>query len=112
MPFDSKDFVETKPDVFSLDGLIAWLETQDPATTYSYADIRGCLLYRALSDAGYPIKGCGGNYWSDKNNRMHALPGDDRAGQERRGWGRRVADGGEWNYGAALERARKLLAES
>src|SRR5258708_25380956 len=62
MPFDSKDFVETKPAV-SLEGLIAWLETKDPATTYVGGDDRDCLFCRWLSAAARePIvyrAGCG-----------------------------------------------------
>ena len=45
MPFDGNPIdYETKPDVFSLEGLIAWLETQEPETQYDYCDPRGCLL--------------------------------------------------------------------
>jgi hypothetical protein len=32
-----------KPDVFSLAGLIAWLETQDPTTEYCWIDAHHCL---------------------------------------------------------------------
>lgn len=41
-----------KPPVFSLAGLIAWLETQDPAHAYRYGDIHDCLLSRYFRAAG------------------------------------------------------------
>ena len=34
MPLDDRNWVETKPEVFSLADLVAWLETQDPTTEY------------------------------------------------------------------------------
>ncbi len=93
MPFDSKDFVETKPDVFSLEGLIAWLETQDPATTYCWVDGGHCLL------AQY-AKAVGSTYLKvtvGLNGGRHGEPDG-------------IAILRPWTYGAALERARKLLA--
>ena len=59
MPFDGQitDFVpaETKPHVFSLDGLIAWLETQNGATEYEYLDLNGCMLAVACRETGTPF---------------------------------------------------------
>ena len=104
MPFDSKDFVETKPDVFSLEGLIAWLKTQDPATTYLYSNPRLCLM---------------GMYTADRGGRYDAslaeyIVGACRLDAEPSGLGvfYRVVTGEPRTYGAALERARKLLASS
>ena len=94
MPFDSKDFVETKPDVFSLEGLIAWLEKQDPTTEYDYDDCDGhCLIAQYLADHGYR--------WGH-NHYGRFLTGEDRTA---------VAARFPETFGAALERARKLLAE-
>lgn len=63
MPLDSTDWDgqpsdhETKPDVFSLAGLIAWLKTQDPATEYCFIDgtgeIGGCLWHRYFMARGF-----------------------------------------------------------
>ena len=50
MPFDGKNFTETKPDVFSLDALIAWLEKQPADGEYNWAstsDCAGCRYLRA-----------------------------------------------------------------
>jgi len=97
MPFDSKDFVETKPDVFSLEGLIAWLETQDPSIRYDWEDCcGGCLI---------------GMYYA-----AHKVPAGisyiDVFGDE---WVNNYAGVcsnlvGETTFGAALERARKLAS--
>jgi hypothetical protein len=48
MPLDGdvKQFeTETKPDVFSLEGLRDWLKTQDKSTEYEYFNCEGrCLI--------------------------------------------------------------------
>ena len=44
MPLDDRNWVETKPEVFSLADLAAWLETQDPTTEYDYTDTLYCLV--------------------------------------------------------------------
>lgn len=44
---------DKKPEVFSLKGLIAWLETQDPSTRYNFLDVRDCLITRYLESNGY-----------------------------------------------------------
>lgn len=45
MLYDKRwDRTETKPDVFSLEGLIAWLEKQPANKTYSWAHGTECLL--------------------------------------------------------------------
>ena len=95
MPLDQQGFeIETKPDVFSLEGLIAWLELQPPLTAYDFLDCGGqCLIGRYLIATT-------GKMW-----REHGLP-----------WGhlpfdlRMVAVGRGHTYGAALDRARELLA--
>lgn len=44
MPFDSTPQIETKADPFSLQSLIAWLETKDRSTHYDPQDGVGCVL--------------------------------------------------------------------
>lgn len=94
MPFDGKNFQQTKPNVFSLEGLIAWLETQDPATGYDWHNCQGdCLIGHYGSAMGVD--------W----HKIHDVAFGD-------GW-LRVASSlsGPATYGAALERARRLLAK-
>jgi len=102
MPFDSKNFAETKPDVFSLEGLIAWLWAQDQATEYSYYSNCNCLVAQYLKSAGirFPEPGGVGAYgYYDENHTRHPLP-----------YSLNDAALGTPTFGAALERARKLLA--
>ena len=60
MPFDGNPEQFTKHDVFSLDGLIAWLRTQPGETFYDW-DSDDCLLCRYLIaqgvDPGRPKSG-------------------------------------------------------
>lgn len=92
MPLDDRNWVETKPEVFSLEGLIAWLEVQDKDKAYCYIDPDHCLMgqYCAHHGVEYPVllnpEGI--------HERMEA-----------------VALWGEQTFGAALERARTLLAK-
>ena len=108
MPFDSTNFAETKPAVFSLKGLAAWLETQDPARAYCYLDTGECL-------AAQFNKFCGRDYHVPLISRClyefiigesHETPdcSFDELLEGIAAWG------GDRSYGAALDRARKLLA--
>lgn len=93
MPLDSTNWPQTKPDVFSLEGLIAWLETQPPLTRYNYADCNGhCLIGQYLTAHGY---GWGNGYYGS------FLTVEDRVA---------IADNTRQTFGAALSRARALLA--
>jgi hypothetical protein len=60
MPLDGdvKQFeTETKPDVFSLEGLRDWLKTQDPNEGYVWENCRGgCLLGLYLIAHGYNME--------------------------------------------------------
>lgn len=47
------NWTETKPDVFSLDALIAWLEKQPAEQTYCYLDHGACLLGQYLKGHGF-----------------------------------------------------------
>lgn len=81
----------------SLAGLIAWLETQDPAEPYRYSCIDGsCLIDQYLTYATgkpslpdpathWPVCGGADNYWN-------------------------IASPWPQTFGAALERARKITA--
>jgi hypothetical protein len=77
---------EKKVDPLSLDGVIAWLETQDPATEYDWSSTLNCLLCRYLKSQGWNLLA----YVS-----MATLT--QSKAMER-----------PWTYGAALERFRKL----
>jgi hypothetical protein len=92
--------METKPDVFSLEGLIAWLEKQSPETRYNYDCVDGsCLLGLYLAAHGF-----GMDYYCEISCVGTAVAniGGGVA------WGGPVAPK---TLGAALDRARKLLAE-
>ena len=86
-------------NTFSVTGLIAWLETQDPTTGYNFLHCGDCLLHRYLSARGVPVSGVGGDYWRDKDRNKHPLSGDLRL----------VARRFPHNYGAALARAKATL---
>jgi hypothetical protein len=85
-----------KPDVMSVEGLAAWLETQQPETMYVYGDCRDCLICR------YVEKFCGRTYKPvliDLNTVGAVM--------ERIALGTTERDR---NYGDALKRCRRYLA--
>ena len=85
---------ETKPDVFSLEGLIAWLETQDPERRYDFWNCHGgCLLSTYLASVKIWFST---QRYNSAIMRIHGVADD-------------VARRCPWTYGAALERARKML---
>lgn len=43
--------IEPKADPFTLDSLISWLETKEPAEKYNYLSIDDCLLCQYVSHA-------------------------------------------------------------
>ena len=63
MLYDPKWEVQTKPDMFSLAGLIAWLETQDLDTKYTYDDPRACLICRYFGAMGFKRVSCDSHGW-------------------------------------------------
>ena len=85
--------------VFSVHGLIAWLETQDPETTYEYTDSRDCLICRYFTARGVSWAGVIPNQWRDTDLKMHALPSGIQE----------VSQTGQWTYGAALARAKESI---
>lgn len=98
MPFDDRGFSETKPAPFSIEALAAWLETQCPEETYFYHDPRMCLWGAYTRSQGGVM--AGGYYVIGKALLNTTLP--ERANV--------IAMRGAWTYGAALARARRILA--
>lgn len=109
MPLDSTNWsqteTETKPAVFSLEGLIAWLETQPPKTKYEFVDNKDCLLCRYFRSRGIQVYGIdpyrihrGNDFWVDTISYPFEL--------------NEIANGAIETVGAALSRARALLAET
>lgn len=98
MPFDDRGFSETKPAPFSIEALAAWLETQCPEETYFYHDPRVCLWGAYTRSQGGVM--AGGYYVIGKALLNTSLP--ERANV--------IAMRGAWTYGAALARARRILA--
>ena len=115
MPLDDRNWVETKPEVFSLADLVAWLETQDPTTEYDYTDISYCLVGQYTIARGGEIVAdsyiIGGRRLSSSpigllEAGLHAV-----AAGHRRGLPCRWPFDSTKTFGAALERARTLLAK-
>ncbi len=112
MPLDGRiqDFetTETKHDVFSLEGLIAWLETQEPTTRYDFNDQRDCVLCRYLKSHGLPASSWNDESGNDNYRRASALEGAAT--------GHILASAyhikENWTYGRLLTRARALLSKS
>ncbi len=91
-------------NTFSVTGLIAWLETQDPATEYPYSSNDDCLLCRYFRARGVSLGGLapmGSMTWGDATGNDHILPPELN----------RVSRGYPWTYGAALARAKATLVE-
>lgn len=105
MPFDGKTFApapaETKPDVFSLDGLIAWLEKQPPETEYNFKDTRDCLLCRYFRAMGLGDVRVGGTSVHIDGRHVEFPPAMTNAAV------RRPARG-SWDYKTALATARSF----
>jgi hypothetical protein len=89
---------------FELKSLIDWLEKQPADAEYDYLNNDDCLLCRYFRSVGLPLAGVapvGGSHWTDDRWESRPLPDTLRATSRRE----------PWNYGAALERARALLAK-
>lgn len=83
-------------EVFSLHGLIAWLEAQNPEKEYDYDDCNGnCLLSIYHYEMGAPSRVDGTHYKTCGGYKNYFF----------------VAQTKPWTFGAALSRARKI-AES
>jgi len=96
MAYDGNPADHVKPDVFNLEGLAAWLETQDGATEYDFNNCDGlCLLDQYLTSCGHE-----GSY--AKLSRTKTGPFSNIGN---------LACANPWTYAAALDRCRTLLAE-
>ena len=94
MLYDKRwDRTETKPDVFSLESLIAWLETMPPSAEYDFHNCDGlCLVgqYMAYNDIQFR------DGFSQQSKHFPCTVF-------------RIGAGDPWTFGAALNRARKAL---
>ena len=99
--------IKTEVDPFSLHTLIAWLETQNPATTYSYLDIDGCPLARYFRAHGFHGAFCGATKFNYFNWWCFWWP--LRKGRIPHEFNEAVICGPK-TYGGVLERARAALA--
>lgn len=95
---------QQKPDIFSLDSLIAWLGTKDPKEEYSYTSNCNCMLANYLKDHGHTgvFVGAGGTW--------RAVGASGTAPFEffmiAKGSGCFVAR--RWTYSDALDRAKAI----
>ncbi len=98
MLYDPKWEVKTKPAVFSLESLIAWLEIMPADRPYNYFDTDACMAAQYCASQGReympPNPFLFWKYWSQ----------DFRYNMES------IAVGQPRTFGAALDRARKALA--
>ncbi len=95
------DFTHVETDVFSLEGLAAWLEQQPGETEYDYDCIGGCLLHIYFTARGLKPKYIGSQTWCDEDGGDYDLPAEFN----------NVAVYHPHTYAAALERTRAAIAE-
>ena len=88
----------TKPDVFSLEGLIAWLDTMPADRAYCYTDFGRCLAaqFCAFAGRGYKVQS---TFTPASSNEPFPLVLE------------RIALEHPRTFSAALTRARKALAD-
>jgi hypothetical protein len=91
---------ETKPEVFSLEGLRDWLKTEPPTKVYCYSNLGDCLIHRYLCAFGLD----GSSEYSHFMDTQIRL---EIAGDFSHCWQNRAAD---YTYGAALDRCNKAIA--
>lgn len=102
---------DKKPDPRSIDGLIAWLETQDPARKYEPLSTTNCLLCQYVtfvrgkkSDWGDVFHmGLGGVDGKGFHGRGTIVYGSENCRSDKMRW--------EYTAGAALARAYAYKAE-
>ncbi len=96
MLYDKRwDKPEVKADPVSLEGFTVWLERQPAKSEYDWYDVHGCVVCQYLNSVfgdERPIMLLSEVFASTEQ--YHAVAGT---------W--------PWNFGAALSRARKALAE-
>ena len=110
MPLDQRGFeipAETKPEVFSLEGLRDWLMKQPPKKRYDYsahACNGGCLIDRYVHAHGFPM-----HHPSDPRDvnrpygRMAVVMGNGK-------WDDCIAYEEPWTFDAALKRCNAAIA--
>ena len=79
-------------EIFSIPAFIAWAETQDPEARYDWRDCEDCLCMRYLKERGVQDVPTGYGAFGDtwlRNDIFAVEP---------------------WTYGAALARAKELVA--
>lgn len=99
MLFDPKWEAQTKPDVFSLAGFIAWLENQPAEKRYNWYDIHACVVCQYLDAQG--VEKIGGPV-----DGAHEL--DSVFKDIEQYW--RVAGAAPFSFGAVLKRAKDEAA--
>jgi hypothetical protein len=94
---------EAKKDPFSLAGLIAWLERQDPDSAYCYSSTGECLLARYFRERGFNrvIMAAEFFYHWPRADAVYEVTRLPRHFND-------VAKGKVRTFGAALSRAREL----
>lgn len=105
MPFDGQTW-KCDEIAFSLESLIAWLETQDPETYYCYASVHDCLWARytlAMGGRITPPHNRIGCIYRLGDKTLNATPLPDM-----QAW---VAKKSPLSYGAALQRAKAWLKD-
>ena len=102
MLFDPK--WEVKADPFSLESLIAWLEKMPADGTYNYISNGNCLLAQYLRSSGHRRVSVDGYSYYIEGTKQRISPTFRDIAMPEISWC-------FWRstYGAALERARKLL---
>lgn len=88
-----------KPDIYSLDTLIAWLELQPGDGAYCYSDNGQCLLAQYFSYYGFSDIGMGSQFFNHGPRREEVFLPD---------WFNAIAVRKLWVIGAALARAKAL----
>jgi len=106
---------ETKADVFTLAGLIAWLETMPPNGEYDfYCKTGKCLLDQYLASHGLPGFASGYDHvgWRNYHRLACILLNSDDVGSSdiANNVGRDIANSVPMTFGAALARARAFAA--
>ena len=102
MLFDPTWEATTKPAVFSLDGLVAWLETMPADKRYNYEDCSGeCLYGQYMTVHGIPWKESGHFHFDDAPETLPAKFCDLVYAK--------VACFMPHTFGAALERAGSVM---
>ena len=90
---------QVKADPFSLDSLIAWLETKPAGASYDYMCNCNCLLAQYFAQAGFlNVEASGFHFYHAGGE--HGLPKHFNE----------IAVNSPWLYGAALARAKQVVA--